>query len=72
MGNTSLFRVLLQQLPPDSGAVFQGMGLKIGYYDQVQKLDDSSDGLLAYLRNHYPRLTETELRTALAAGFAQL
>lgn len=67
VGKTTLFRVLLQQLPPDSGAVFQGMGLKIGYYDQVQKLDDSSDGLLAYLRNHYPRLTETELRTALAA-----
>ena len=67
VGKTTLFRVLLQQLPPDAGAVFQGMGLKIGYYDQVQKLDDSTEGLLSYLRNHYPRLTETELRSALAA-----
>lgn len=67
VGKTTLFRVLLGQLTPASGAVWQGMGLKIGYYDQVQKLDASREPILAYLRNHYPRLTETELRTALAA-----
>ena len=67
VGKTTLFRLLLQRLQPDAGEVRQGAGLKIGYYDQVQKLDDTPDNLLDYLRNCYPRLTETELRTALAA-----
>ncbi len=67
VGKTTLFRLLLQRLQPDAGEVRQGAGLKIGYYDQVLKLDDTPDNLLDYLRNCYPRLTETELRTALAA-----
>lgn len=66
-GKTTIFRLIMRELAPDSGAVTPGAGLKIGYFDQVQKLEDTPDTLLVYLRNAYPKKTETELRSALAA-----
>jgi ATP-binding cassette subfamily F protein 3 len=67
IGKTTLFRLIIGQLTPDSGTVTHGAGLKIGYFDQVQKLEDSSETLLENLRNTYPKMTETQLRNALAA-----
>lgn len=66
-GKTTIFRLIMQEIAPDSGSVNLGAGLKIGYFDQVQKLDAASESLLDHLRNTYPKKTETELRTALAA-----
>lgn len=66
-GKTTIFRLIMQELPPDSGTVTLGAGLKIGYFDQVQKLDAANESLLENLRNTYPQKTETELRSALAA-----
>lgn len=66
-GKTTIFRLIMQELNPDSGSVTSGAGLKIGYFDQVQKLDATNESLLENLRNTYPKKTETELRTALAA-----
>ncbi len=65
-GKTTIFRLIMQELSPDSGTVAQGAGLKIGYFDQVQKLDAANESILENLRNTYPKKTETELRTALA------
>ncbi len=67
VGKTTLFRLITGELAPDNGSVAHGAGLKIGYYDQLQKLEESSSTILDYLRNTYPKLTETRLRTALAA-----
>lgn len=57
----------MRQFAPTAGTVTLGAGLKIGYFDQVQKLEDTPETLLEYLRNTYPKMTETELRSALAA-----
>ena len=65
-GKTTLFKLIMQETTPDAGTVTLGTGLKIGYYDQVQKLEDTPETLLEYLRNAYPKKTETELRNALA------
>lgn len=66
-GKTTIFRLIMQEVAPDSGTVTPGAGLKIGYFDQMQKLEDTPETLLTYLRNAYPKKTETELRNALAA-----
>ncbi len=67
VGKTTIFRLIMRQFAPTAGTVTLGAGLKIGYFDQVQKLEDTPDTLLEYLRNAYPKMTETELRSALAA-----
>ena len=65
-GKTTLFRLIIRQITPDSGEIRHGAGLKIGYYDQVQKLDAGAETILEHLRSCYPKCTETELRSALA------
>ncbi len=67
VGKTTIFRLIMRQFAPTAGTVMLGAGLKIGYFDQVQKLEDTSETLLEYLRNTYPKMTETALRSALAA-----
>lgn len=67
VGKTTIFRLIMRQFAPTAGTVTLGAGLKIGYFDQVQKLEDTPETLLEYLRNAYPKMTETELRSALAA-----
>ena len=67
VGKTTIFRLIMQQFAPTAGTVTLGAGLKIGYFDQVQKLEDTQETLLEYLRNAYPKMTETELRSSLAA-----
>ncbi len=66
-GKTTIFRLITGELEPDSGSVSRGAGLRIGYYDQLQKLEDSGDTILDNLRNTFPKLTETRLRSVLAA-----
>ncbi|MBQ3199702.1 MAG: ABC-F family ATP-binding cassette domain-containing protein [Firmicutes bacterium] len=66
-GKTTIFRLIMQQFAPNSGSITHGAGLKIGYFDQVQKLEYTNETLLEYLRNIYPKMTETQLRSALAA-----
>ena len=36
-GKTTLLRLLLGELPPDSGSVRQGTGIEIAYYDQLRE-----------------------------------
>lgn len=66
-GKTTIFRLITGELTPDAGSVTRGSGLRLGYYDQLQKLEESGDTILDDLRNTFPRLTETRLRGALAA-----
>ena len=66
-GKTTIFRLITGELLPDEGSVIHGAGLKLGYYDQLQKLEDSGENILDNLRNAFPKLTETRLRSVLAA-----
>ncbi len=66
-GKTTLLRILCGRLAPDSGWVRPGAKVTIGYYDQVQQGLDPKKTALQELWDAYPRKTETELRSAMAA-----
>ena len=66
-GKTTLLRILCDRLTSPTGYVRLGAKVSIGYYDQVQQgLDPKKTGLQE-LWDTYPRKTETELRSAMAA-----
>lgn len=66
-GKTTLLKVLSERLIPDSGFVRWGAKVTVGYYDQVQQGLDPKKTALQELWDAYPRKTETELRSAMAA-----
>ena len=50
-----------------SGQIRLGSGVTIGYYDQAQDFEDSSLTLFEEIRKDYPDLSNTRIRSALAA-----
>ncbi|MCI1964797.1 MAG: ABC-F family ATP-binding cassette domain-containing protein [Oscillospiraceae bacterium] len=70
-GKTSLFKVLLGQIPPDHGFCRIGTGVKIGYYDQLQTGLSPEKRVIDEIWDYYPRLTETQVRSALAVFLFQ-
>ncbi len=65
-GKTSLFKALLGTYTPDEGCVRFGTGIDIGYYDQIQQGLDPEKTVLDEIWDSYPRMTQTEVRNALA------
>ena len=66
-GKSTLFKIILGELPADSGTVKLGANIKIGYFDQIQKLFHTERTVLAEIWDSFPKLGETEIRKALAA-----
>ncbi len=66
-GKTTLLKILADRLSPQAGFVRLGAKVTVGYYDQVQQGLDSRKTALQELWDAYPRKTETEIRSALAA-----
>ena len=66
-GKTTLLRVLCDRLAPKQGYVRLGAKVSIGYYDQVQQNLDSKKTAIQELWDAYPKMTETEIRSAMAA-----
>jgi ATPase subunit of ABC transporter with duplicated ATPase domains len=66
-GKTTLLRMLAGQLPPDTGAVEPGHGLRIGYYAQEHETLDIGRTVLEHMRSAAPEQTDTELRKILGA-----
>ncbi len=66
-GKTTFLRVLRGELASDAGFVRLGAKVSVGYYDQVQQGLDGGKTALQELWDAYPRKTETEIRSALAA-----
>ncbi|MBR4074630.1 MAG: ABC-F family ATP-binding cassette domain-containing protein, partial [Firmicutes bacterium] len=65
VGKTSLLKIILGQLLPDTGYVRIGHNVEFGYYDQEQNLLTNSNTVLDELHNTYRLYTETELRSLL-------
>ncbi|QAT49754.1 ABC transporter ATP-binding protein [Caproiciproducens sp. NJN-50] len=70
-GKTSLFKVLLGQISPDHGFCRIGTGVKIGYYDQLQTGLNPEKRVIDEIWDYYPRMTETQVRSALAVFLFQ-
>ena len=65
-GKTSLIKTLLGQYQPDSGRIRYGVGVKKGYYDQIQSGMDSPKTVFEEIADHFPSMTNTEIRSTLA------
>ncbi len=66
-GKTTLLKIVLDMLDRDSGTVTHGANIKIGYYDQLQESLSPHKRIIDEIWDEFPRLTETEVRNALAA-----
>ena len=65
-GKTSLLKILMGQYQATGGSVRFGAGIDVGYYDQLQSGLDDSKTVLDEIWDRHPRMTETEIRNALA------
>lgn len=65
-GKTSLLKVLLGINIPDEGTVRFGEGVDTGYYDQLQTGLRPEKNVIDEIWDYYPRMSETEVRSALA------
>lgn len=66
-GKTSLFKILTEQYKADSGEFRFGARVQPGYFDQAQRGLTESKTALDEVWDAYPKMTETAVRTALAA-----
>ena len=66
-GKTTLLRIINRLTVADAGSVKLGTKVKIGYYDQEQQLLHDDKTLFDEISDAYPKLTETRIRTTLAA-----
>lgn len=65
-GKTTLLKILMGQYQPDSGEYKYGNNIQCGYYDQAQTDLDPSKTVIDEVWDKYPRMTQTEVRSALA------
>ncbi len=66
-GKSTLFKIIMGEVAPDTGECKIGANVEIGYFDQIQKLFYTDGTVLQELWKAYPHMTETEIRSALAA-----
>lgn len=66
-GKTSLFKVLTEQYKADVGEFKLGTRVQVGYFDQAQRGLTETKTALDEVWDAYPKMTETAVRTALAA-----
>lgn len=66
VGKTTLLNMLLGHISGE-GHINLGVGVKIGYYDQEQAFLDPEKTIFSEIYDAYPGMTQTDVRTALAA-----
>ena len=62
-----MLKILNGVIPADSGTFVLGSNVTVGYYDQEMQVLDSSKSISDEISDDYPSMTNTEIRTALAA-----
>lgn len=67
VGKTTLFKILLSQLPVDSGTLSWGHHIMPGYYDQELNTLNLDHTVLEEIHEQKPNLTLTEVRKLLGA-----
>lgn len=65
-GKTSLLKVLLDIYKADRGEHRLGANIDLGYYDQAQGNLDETKTVIDEIWDLHPRMTQTEVRSALA------
>lgn len=67
VGKTTLFKILLQQLPRDCGIIKFGSNVNMAYYDQEHSNINDENTIFDEIHNAYPKLTNGQIRNTLAA-----
>lgn len=65
-GKTSLLKTILGKYQADTGRIKFGVGVKPGYYDQIQTGMDSEKTIFEEMSDTFPAMTNTEIRSTLA------
>lgn len=65
-GKTSLFKILTYKQPGTAGMFRLGANVDAGYYDQTQAGLHPDNTILSEVWDTYPKMSETEIRSALA------
>jgi len=66
-GKSTILKILNGVIPPDDGTVAYGSQVEVSYYDQEMQVLDSSKTIFDEISDDYPAMTNTEIRTKLAA-----
>ncbi|WP_035293884.1 ribosomal protection-like ABC-F family protein [Clostridium sp. KNHs214] len=66
-GKTTLFKIVMDRLSPDSGIKVLGKNVFLGYYDQEQSDLNLYKTVIDEVWDTFPNLTQTEIRNYLAA-----
>lgn len=67
LGKSTFLKTIVNRLPPLSGTFCIGERVKIGYFDQQMAQYKSDKNVLDEYWDAFPRLTQTEVRSALGA-----
>lgn len=65
-GKTTLLKILTGEYQADSGEYKFGNNIQFGYYDQAQMDLDPSKTVIDEVWDRYPKMTQTQVRSALA------
>lgn len=65
-GKTTLLKILTGEYQADSGEYKFGNNIQFGYYDQAQTDLDPSKTVIDEVWDMYPKMTQTQVRSALA------
>lgn len=65
-GKTTFLKIIQDKIPYDAGEYLLGSNMKIAYYSQTAEELDSNKTVLEYVWNAHQKMTQTEVRKALA------
>ncbi len=65
VGKSTLFKILMNQLTPDTGVVRYGTNIDVGYYDQHQQSLNPDNTILDEVWNDFPTMDQSKVRGAL-------
>lgn len=66
-GKTTILKLINGIIPADSGSIYLGAKINIGYYDQEHHVLDPDKTIFDEIRDAYPDLNNTQIRNTLAA-----
>lgn len=66
-GKTTILKLINGIIQPDSGCIYLGAKVAIGYYDQEHHVLDPDKTLFQEIQDAYPDLNNTQIRNTLAA-----
>lgn len=66
-GKTTILKLINGIIPADSGSIYLGAKVNIGYYDQEHHVLEPDKTIFDEIRDAYPDLNNTQIRNTLAA-----